>query len=180
MELITTWVLEDRCQVVSVLGLGGIGKSALAVSLMHQLAEHFEVVIWRSLRDAPACEAFLDDCLQVLAPQPLGEVPTSLERRLDLLLEYLVSQRVLLVIDNFETLLEDKVGHRPLASWIRGLRQAAAQGGRQQTSELSAAHQPGETERPRVAGRQPAPGAQPCVSPGWRHLPASRCWLNGG
>ena len=35
--LITTWVLEDRCQVVSILGLGGIGKSALMVSLMHQL-----------------------------------------------------------------------------------------------------------------------------------------------
>jgi WD40 repeat protein/transcriptional regulator with XRE-family HTH domain len=110
MEIITSWILEDRCQVVSVLGLGGIGKSALAVSLMYRLAEHFEGVIWRSVRDAPACEAFLDDCLRVLAPEPLGEVPTSLERRIDLFMEYLVSQRVLLVIDNIETLLEDKVG----------------------------------------------------------------------
>jgi alkylation response protein AidB-like acyl-CoA dehydrogenase len=41
------------------------------VHLMHQVAEHFEVVIWRSLRDAPACETLLDDCLQVLAPQAL-------------------------------------------------------------------------------------------------------------
>ena len=110
MDLITTWVLEDRCQVVSILGLGGIGKSALMVSLMHQLVEHFEVVIWRSLRDAPSCEAFLDDCLKALAPQPLGEAPASLERRLDLLLKYLVSQRVLLAIDNFETILEEGVG----------------------------------------------------------------------
>jgi len=110
MDLITIWVLEDHCQVVSLLGLGGIGKSALAVSLMNQLAEHFEVVIWRSLRDAPACEAFLDDCLHVLAPQAVGEAPASLERRIDLLMEHLVSQRVLLVIDNIETLLEDQVG----------------------------------------------------------------------
>ncbi len=110
MDLITTWILEDRCQVVSILGLGGIGKSALAVSLMHQLMEHFQVVIWRSLRDAPSCEAFLDDCLQVLAPQPLGEAPASLEHRLDLLLKYLVSQRVLLAIDNFETILDERAG----------------------------------------------------------------------
>ena len=110
MEIVTSWILEDRCQLVSVLGLGGIGKSALAVSLMHQLAEHFEVVIWRSLRDAPPCEAFLDDCLKVLAPEPLGVASTSIERRIDLLIEYMVSQRVLLVIDNMETLLEDKVG----------------------------------------------------------------------
>jgi transcriptional regulator with XRE-family HTH domain len=89
LAILTEWVVEDRCRVVTVMGLGGVGKSALAVGLMHQVAPFFEVVIWRSLRDAPACEAVLDQCLQVLAPQSLGLVPTSLERRLDLLLEHL-------------------------------------------------------------------------------------------
>src|SRR6266852_2842567 len=107
---LTKWVVQERCRVVSVLGMGGIGKSALAVSLMHQLAPHFEVVIWRSLRDAPSCEAVLDQCLQVLAPQSLSLVPTSLERRLGLLLEYLREERVLLVLDNLEVLLEEGEG----------------------------------------------------------------------
>src|SRR6266849_1197193 len=110
MAQLTQWVLQERCRVVSVLGMGGIGKSALAVSLMHQLAPHFEVVIWRSLRDAPSCEAVLDQCLQVLAPQSLSLVPTSLERRLGLLLEYLREERVLLVLDNLEVLLEEGEG----------------------------------------------------------------------
>jgi transcriptional regulator with XRE-family HTH domain len=35
MDLLTRWVVEEHCRVVSVLGLGGVGKSALAVSLMH-------------------------------------------------------------------------------------------------------------------------------------------------
>ena len=120
LALITLWVLEDHCQVVSMLGLGGIGKSALAVSLMHSLAEHFEVVIWRSLRDAPACEAFLEKCLKVLAPQPLWELPASLESRLDLLVGYLESQRVLLVIDNFESVLEDGPGSGRLRPGYEG------------------------------------------------------------
>src|SRR5256885_10974886 len=77
---------------------------------MHRVAERFEVVIWRSLRDAPACEALLDECLQVLAPQPLREVPSSLERRLGLLLEHLRHRRALLALDNLETLLEDGAG----------------------------------------------------------------------
>jgi transcriptional regulator with XRE-family HTH domain len=47
------WVVLERCRVVSVLGLGGIGKSALATRVMRQVAPHFEVVLWRSLRDAP-------------------------------------------------------------------------------------------------------------------------------
>src|SRR5947209_614577 len=104
------WMVQERCRVVSVLGLGGIGKSALAVTVMHRVAAHFEVVLWRSLRDTPACEALLDECLQVLAPQPLREVPASLERRLGLLLEYLRDQRALLVLDNLEVLLAEGEG----------------------------------------------------------------------
>src|SRR5579864_540212 len=49
--MLTQWVIQERCQVVRVLGIGGIGKSALSISLMYSLAKHFEVVIFRSLRD---------------------------------------------------------------------------------------------------------------------------------
>ncbi|MFL5697812.1 MAG: NB-ARC domain-containing protein, partial [Ktedonobacteraceae bacterium] len=110
LATLSQWVVQERCRVVSVLGLGGIGKSALAVTLMHQVAPHFEVVIWRSLRDAPTCEVLLDDCLQVLAPQPLREVPTSLDGCLSLLLEHLREERALLVLDNLEVLLAEGEG----------------------------------------------------------------------
>ena len=109
LAILMQWVVQDRCRVVSVLGLGGIGKSALAVHLMHEVAPYFEVVIWRSLRDAPTCETLLDDWLQMLAPQMLRDVSIGLERRLSLLLEHLRRTRVLLVLDNLETLLEEGV-----------------------------------------------------------------------
>src|SRR5262249_45662287 len=76
------WVIQERCRVVSVLGMGGIGKSALSVSLMYQVAEQFEVVIFRSLRNAPALETLLDECLRVLSPEPIGTVPATLEQRI--------------------------------------------------------------------------------------------------
>src|SRR2546421_4872536 len=101
------WVVQERCRVVSVLGMGGIGKSALAVQVMHRLADQFDVVIFRSLRDSPSCEALLDACLRVLTPQPLSLVPVGLEPRISRLLEHLRSSRVLLVLDNLETLLEE-------------------------------------------------------------------------
>jgi WD40 repeat protein/transcriptional regulator with XRE-family HTH domain len=107
LSLLSEWVVEERCRVVSVLGLGGIGKSALATKVMQRVAERFEVVIWRSLRDVPSCEALLDDCLQVLAPQALRDVSASLESRQGLLAECLRSSRVLLVYDNLESFLEE-------------------------------------------------------------------------
>ncbi len=75
--------------IATLLGMEGIGKSALVTRAMQRLAAHFEAVLFRSLRDAPSCEALLDDCLQVLAPEPLAQAPQSLERRLSLLLEHL-------------------------------------------------------------------------------------------
>jgi hypothetical protein len=127
--------VQERCRVVSVLGLGGIGKSALATRVMHQVAAHFEVVLWRSLRDAPACSALLEDCLQVLSPQPLREVPASLEGRLGLLMEHLRDQRALLVLDNLESLLSEgesrgrlRPGYEGYAQLLRRVGETAHQG----------------------------------------------------
>lgn len=32
------WVVEDRCRLVALLSRGGLGKTALSVKLMHQVA----------------------------------------------------------------------------------------------------------------------------------------------
>src|SRR2546422_9127920 len=106
LATLSEWVVQDHCRVVSVLGLGGIGKSALVVQAMRELASHFDVVLFRSLRDAPAPSALLSSCLAVLSPEAQDVLHESLERCLSRLLAELRSLRVLLVLDNLEALLE--------------------------------------------------------------------------
>ncbi len=110
LTLLTEWVVEEHCRVVSVLGLGGIGKSTLAINLMHWVADNFQVVLWRSLRDVPTCEALLDDLLQTLAPDARREKDVTIEQRQSLLLEYMRASRTLLVLDNLESILEEGEG----------------------------------------------------------------------
>lgn len=106
LRVLTDWVLNESVQIVTLLGLGGIGKSALAVQFMHHIVSDFEVVIWRSLRDAPTDEEFFTDLLQVIAPQSLMEAHVSPERLQAILLNHLRTTRILLVLDNLESLLE--------------------------------------------------------------------------
>ncbi len=101
------WVLKDRCRLIALLGIGGIGKSTLAIALMHLVASQFEAVVFRSLRDAPMCEDLVADLLQVISPVLPAELPLSLERRISLLLEQLRARRCLIVLDNLETLLRE-------------------------------------------------------------------------
>ncbi len=108
LESLSEWILEENCRLVVLLGMGGIGKTALSVKLAQKVGDNFEFLIWRSLKNAPPLEELLRDLIQFFSQQQETAVnlPKTISGQISRLTDYLRSSRCLLVFDNIETLLK--------------------------------------------------------------------------
>jgi WD40 repeat protein/transcriptional regulator with XRE-family HTH domain len=105
-ETLERWLVADRCRLVAIVGMGGIGKTVLATKVARQVSSHFDYVIWRSLINAPPLTSMLRGWFQVLSQQQLNRLPDHLAEQLELLFDTLRRQRCLLILDNVETIMQ--------------------------------------------------------------------------
>jgi hypothetical protein len=115
LTTLENWILA-RTRLINILGLSGIGKTALTLQLIPQIQHEFDRIIWRSLRNSPPLASLQTDLIQFCrggAPVPAlsaeerattGGLPQR-ERATTgglPLLEYLRSSRSLIILDDVQ------------------------------------------------------------------------------
>lgn len=110
LDTLEQWIIRGSCRLVALLGIGGIGKTALGVKVAQQIQTEFDCVIWLSLRNAPPVETLLAQ----LVPWVSHQQETRPE--LDRLLHYLRTTKCLLIFDNLEAILQPQ----PLGQFLPG------------------------------------------------------------
>lgn len=102
-NILQQWIERERCRLITVLGMGGIGKTSLSVKVAKALVQYgneFELVMWRSLRNAPPLSLILEDLVFLLSDQQSSKVDVLQ------VLSWLRRRRCLIILDNVETILK--------------------------------------------------------------------------
>ncbi|MUG93578.1 ATP-binding protein [Scytonema sp. UIC 10036] len=109
------WILNEfpverqsqRCRLITLLGMGGMGKTYLSVKLVQQIQDKFEFVIWRSLLPLPSLKDLLSDLIVFLSNGQDTDLPDNTHSRTSRLIHYLQLHRCLLVLDNADIVLQE-------------------------------------------------------------------------
>ena len=97
-------IVTERLRVLGVLGMSGIGKTALIRELVENIHSHFDYVIWKSLEYSPGLEEILAAIEHYF---PFNNSETNINNKISHLINHLNQHRCLLIFDKWEAVIEN-------------------------------------------------------------------------
>jgi WD40 repeat protein len=101
------WSIQEKCQLIIISGIGGIGKSCLATKFMKEVCDQFDYIYWKSLRESPPLEETLTNLLKFFSDNQANTLDLSISTMTNQFISRLSSSKCLIVLDNFESVMEN-------------------------------------------------------------------------
>ncbi|QYX31337.1 NB-ARC domain-containing protein [Sphaerospermopsis torques-reginae] len=95
-----SWIIQDSCRLVAVVGMGGVGKTTFVTHLAQQIQNHFDYVFWRSVPTITSFDDMITDMLCLISHHKQSKPD------INRLIHYLRTHRCLIILDNLDIALE--------------------------------------------------------------------------
>ena len=98
LSTLKQWILQAHTRLITVYGLSGIGKSAIALKLIEQIQTEFDYIIWLSLTNTPTLSTIQTELKQFFGRSQQPPLPT--------IIDYFRSSRCLVILDDVQNIFK--------------------------------------------------------------------------
>ena len=98
LSTLKQWILQAHTRLITVYGLSGIGKSAIALQLIEQTQTEFDYIIWLSLTNTPTLSTLQTELKQFFGRSQQPPLPT--------VIDYFRSSRCLVILDDVQNIFK--------------------------------------------------------------------------
>ncbi|MDB9490819.1 ATP-binding protein [Dolichospermum circinale CS-534/05] len=100
LQTLNHWILNQTTNLISILGLSGIGKTTLVKRFIDLHQQKFEVIIWRSLKFPKSLNLLINDLLNTCQQEPKETINDKLKQLFDILTD----KKCLIILDDVQNI----------------------------------------------------------------------------